>query len=234
MDRFFETKDNNGNSIKLKIKEPNHYINRMCDIEYKKAWAFSVTEGVKLHSRLEEVLAENDIWGPEQEKEIKKVEIEVAIFLKLMEEAVKENKPNEAKDAAINAALARKRLTDLFTVKQSAFTHSVEGIALEVKLEAYVAYATIYADDETKQYWKNYHDFITNRDKQAAEDAIVKYTQILINEQIETLKGLPENKYLIDSKIMSEDLKVTIPARVEEETKPVVAGTKKKRKKLAK
>lgn len=229
--RVFETVNDKGEPIKLKIKEPTYYINRMCEIEYKKAWGFCISQGVKMQSQLEESLKEAGIWGPDQDKKLREVEVETAIFLKLMDEAIKNNKASEAKDAALSAALARNKVHDLLLLKQSAFTHSTEGVAIEVKMEAYVAYGTVYENDDTKTYWKNYDHFIQNNETPAAIAAKDTYTRLLLNEHIAALKTLPENKYLIDTKIMSDDLRVLVPEKVPPVT---VEKTKRGRKKTSK
>lgn len=211
IDRTFETEDINGNPIKLKLLVSNYEISRLCEIEYKKAWAFCLSEGVKTRQRLEEDLRDAGVWTNREEAKVKDLESKAAIFNILLNEAVKKKEIDEARQAALELAGLRSRLEDLLSIKQAAFSYSCEGTAAEVRAEAFVAYATVYANDETKHYWSGYKEFTERREEKAAQEALAKYVDIMVTENITILKELPENKFFIEHGILDSDLKPVKP-----------------------
>lgn len=223
IDRTFDTVDKNGQLVKLKIKESNYHIDKMCDIEFKKAWCFSIENGVKVRQKIEETLRDNSIWTDKEEQKLKSLEMEAAIYLNLLNKKIEEKDFDQAKEAALSAANARNKINSLLMLKQTAFSYSAEGLASEVKIEAYVAYATVYANDESKSYWKDYGDFIKNREEKAAIDAISLYTKLLIEENLNILKTFPENKFLIDNGYMTEEFRIPV-----DKTPKQASRTKKK------
>jgi len=228
MDRTFETQDKDGNTIKLKLLISNYKISRYCEIEYKKAWSFCLTEGVKTRQKLEEDLRDAGIWSKKEETKIKDLETKCAVFIVLMNEAVKGGNIDEAREAALQVSALRSRVEELLSIKQAAFSYSCEGTASEVRAEAFVAYGTVYEGDESQKYWSSYKDFTSRREEQAAQAALSKYIEIMVSENIDILKGLPENEFFINHGILTEDLK---PAKRTLPKKKKTAKKKKAKKK---
>lgn len=225
MDRTFDTVDQDGNPIKLKLLVTNYELSRLCEIEYKKAWAFCLKEGVKIRQSLEEDLREAGVWTEKEETKIKDCETQCAIYIVLLNEALKNKNLDEAREAAVQISQLRSRAEDLLAIKQSAFAFSCEGTASEVRAEAFVAYGTVYDNEESKKYWSNYQDFTNRREEQAAQDALAKYIDLMVEENLTILKALPENKFFIEHGILDENLK---PAKKQIIKKK---ATKKKKKK---
>lgn len=233
MDRVFETKDDQGQKIKLRILEPNYEINRLCEIEYKKAWTFFLEQGVKTRAKIEKSLQEAGVWTEKEEESLKECETKAAIYLMTMRENIKNNKLPEARQAALKLREARELAAELNTIKQIGLSYSCEGAALEVKAEAYVAFSTVYEDDHSKKYWKNYKDFTERREEIAAIDALELYTKMLTEDHFELLKSYPENKFLIEQGVYTEDLKPNLSHLVKSSTKSKTTSKKTPKKKKA-
>jgi hypothetical protein len=149
VDRVFETIDHKGQTIKLRILEPTYEINRLCDIEYKKAWTFFLEQGVKTRAKIEKSLEEAGVWTHKEEKQLKECETKAALFLMVMTKNIKEGKKAEARAAALQLREVRDIAAELHQIKHTGLSYSCEGAAMEVKAEAYVAFATVYEDDHS-------------------------------------------------------------------------------------
>ncbi len=197
MTREFTTKNEQGEEIVLVIREPNYGINRKCDLEAKKAWAECLAMGVKTEDVLQKTLKEQGLWTDKEEAQVKSLQTKVAVHLTLLEEYRSQKKTEEAKQAALSACNLRNELHELLAIKNKTFSYSCEGISSEVRVESFIAFATVYKEDPTRTYWANYQDFVARRDEAAATDAIDRYSELAIQENLNSLKELPENVFLV-------------------------------------
>jgi len=208
--RYIETVDTEGNPIKLYLLSPNYEISRMCDIEYKKAWTFCFQEGVKTHAALMQLFKENGSWTEEHELKLNEVNVELAVNTVVLEKLQKEKKPDkESVDRiALQLMELRNQAAQLSEQKQQPYMYSCEHAADQIRMEAYVAYATVFADDHGRRYFKDYKDFTERREEQAALDVYNSYLQIVLKENSEYIRNLPENKHLVSSGVLDENLRI--------------------------
>jgi len=227
--RLIETIDKDGNPITLYLKEPDYNITRMCDIEYKKAWTFCFQEGVKTHAKLREMFQESGEWTEDNDRELNELNVNIAVKTVLLAKSQKNNNEKLAQDLALEIMELRNKAMGLSERKQQPLQYSCENAANEIRMEAYVAYATVYADDEDRRYFENYKDFTERRGEQAALDAYNTYLQIVLQENSEYIRGLPENRFLMESGLLDENMNV-----VKKKSKPKQTTKKKTKKKATK
>jgi hypothetical protein len=205
----------------------------MCDIEYKKAWAFCLQEKVKTHASLVQIYRENGLWTEDHERKLQELNIEMAVNSVTLEN-IKKGKSQKDKDKANELALKiltlRNQSAALAEIKAQPYQYSCEHAADQIRMEAYLAYAAVYEDDRKRRYFENYKDFTEKRQEQAALDVYGVYLQIVTEENSEYIKNLPENKYLVSSGILEANLRAKKKTTVVKKTKKktVAAKTKKK------
>ena len=182
--RIIETVDEKGNEIILYLYPSNYEINRLCDIEYRKSWTYAISNGVHPHRFLLEIFQKEKIWTEQYEKELTQLNADLAIQSILLDKFLKEGKKEEAKKNALDMYDKRNRAFVLSELKHEAFIHSAEGIAHEIRLEAYLAFATVYNEDRNKKFYKDYQDFTNRRNEQASIDISARYYSLILSENI--------------------------------------------------
>lgn len=205
--RHIETVDEQDNPLKLYLKPMDYEVSKMCDIEFRKAWTFCLSEGVKTHAKLRDMFNDAGIWTAENERELNSLNIQIATLSIILEKHKQTKNFEKAKEAAFQIMEKRNRAMVLAEIKNEAYQYSCEGVASEVRLESYIAYATVYEDDYSKKFFKNYEDFKDRRTEKASIDVYAAYLQIVIDENQNHIREYPENKFLIESNIVDENLK---------------------------
>jgi len=202
-----ETFDKKGESIKLCLLKPNVRINKLCDIEYKKAWVFLLRKGIPTHKTLLKDFEKEQVWTKAQEKELNDLNIQIGIQDHLMHKFIKQDKTEDAKKAALDIVNLRNKSYELIEIINQAYTYSCEGGANEIRHEAYIAYASAYEGDFDKLYFKDYEDFKNRRDERAAVDLHVAYMQSMLTESQQYIYDLPENRFLVDVGYLTQELR---------------------------
>ena len=218
-----DTFDEDGKPLKLCLLKTNVKINKLCDIEYKKAWIFLLRQGIPTHKRLLKDFEENGAWTKEDEKKLQDIHIRMGVQGHLMEKFIQQDKTEDAQQAALEVVQLRNESYELVETVNQAYSFSCEGGANEIRHEAYVAYGAVYEEDFDKTYFKNYDDFKQRRDERAAVDLHVAYMQTVIKSNTDYIHDLPENKFLVNTGYLTKELKLQL-----EKEKPVKKITKKK------
>lgn len=207
--RYVNTVDTDGNPIRLYLTPPNYEITRMCDVEYKKAWTFCFQQGVKTHAALLHLFKESGDWTEDHERKLNEINVEIAINVIILDKLKQENSDKTNIDQiALQLMELRNQAAQLSEQKQQPYLYSCEHAADQIRMEAYLAYATVFADDPTKRYFKDYTDFTKRREERAALDIYNIYLQIVLEENSEYIKNLPENKHLVSSGILDDSLRL--------------------------
>jgi len=203
-ERTIETVDEKGQPLKLYILPSNFEINRLCDIEYRKAWTYAVSHGVQPHRFILETFRKNDIWSEDLENELTQLNADIAVQSIILEKFRKEDKKEEAEKIALEMFQKRNRAYVLSELKHEAFINSAEGVASEIRLEAFLAFAVVYYDDKNKRFYIDYEDFKNRREEQASIDITARYYSLIINENTNYLRDLPEARFLTELGIMTK------------------------------
>lgn len=206
--RIIDTVDTKGNPIKLQLKEPDYEITRLCDVEYKKAWTFCFQEGVKTHDRLQKMFLDQGEWTEDHDRQLNELNVNIAVKTVLLEKCNMKGRLDTAKQLALEIMELRNQAMTLSQLKQQPFQYSCENSANEIRMEAYIAYATVYADDEDSRFFKNYKDFTERREEKASLDVYNAYLQIVLQENSDFIRNLPENSFLMEQGFIDKDMKM--------------------------
>lgn len=235
--RHIKTVDKDGKELILYLSPPDYEITRMCDIEHKKAWAFCLKEGVKTHAALVQMYKDNGTWTEEHDAKLQSVNIELAInsvVLENLKRSKSKKDIDKANDVALKILQLRNQAAALSELKSQPYLYSCEHAADQIRMEAYLAYATVYEDDRKKRYFTSYQDFTEKRQEQAALDIYSVYLQMITEENSEYIKNLPENQYLVSSGMLDDNLRAKKKkSSVKEPKKKTTAAQKTKKKKGA-
>lgn len=202
-----DTFDNEKNPIKLCLLKPNVKINKLCDIEYKKAWIFLLRKEIPLHKTLLKEFEERGVWTDKHQKELNELNVKIGLQTQLMDKFMRQEKMEDVQKAALELVELRNKSYELIEIYNQAFNFSCEGGANEIRHEAYVAYATVYENDLEKKYFQDYDDFKKRRDERAAIDIHYAYMQHVVDENQTFVKNLPENKCLINIGYLTQELR---------------------------
>jgi len=208
--KIIKTKDADGKDIDLCLLPNSFEVSRKCDIEFRKAFAGALQEGVYIHDVLKEVFEKQGVWTKEHEKDFKRLGVELQAHILLLEKYKTAKDKTNAKKTALKLVEIRNDIMAMNERRQQAYVYSCEGVANEVRMEAYIAYAAVDASDYTKNYYKNYEDFKLRRDEQAAVDLWAFYLKQMMNENMGFIETLPENRFLVEIGYLTDDLKKAI------------------------
>ena len=172
-------------------------------------------------------------WTEEHDMRLNELNVNIAVKTVLLGKCEINGKADTAKELALEIMDLRKQAMALSQFKQQPFQYSCENSANEIRMEAYVAYATVYSDDDGQRYFKNYEDFCKRREEQAALDSYNVYLQIVLQENSEYIRSLPENKFLMEKGLIDNNMKVIRKKpqiKKKKTTKKKVASKKKNKK----
>ena len=192
--RLVRTIDKDGKDLDLYILKPNYRINRMCDIEYRKAFTGAIQLDAKPSVWMEKLFSDKGIWTIKEEQELRETNAKIAVQTVFMQRFYDQKKYEEASKAAAEIIVLRNYAHELGQLKSLPHIHSCEGIASEIRMEAYLAYATVYNDDHDKQFFNDYEDFKHRREEQAAIDVQAVYIGMIADENVNFINELPENR----------------------------------------
>lgn len=195
-----------GKTIKVKLLVENLDIERKCDTEYHIAYTQLMKRGILPKATLEKQMKELEIWTDGDEETLSKLQTELVGFqLKL--EAVTTHEEGLA--LAQTMGLLRADCLRVVEAKASVLSNSCESLADSIRRDAYIAYATVYADTD-KRIFRDYHDFILRADEGIVLDAREQLLIIATEGFQASLLGLPEVQYVrdIEDKINKEANKV--------------------------
>jgi len=181
----------NGQKANFILKQEDINIQRLCDIQYHKSYVQAMKDGLLPRASLEQLMKEKEIWTSIEEDKLHELQTELnGLVIKL------ESNKNltEGMKIAQRIANLRSAVVLLYEARSSVFQNSCEFFADQVRREAYLAYAT-HAENGDKAF-KNYEDFITQRDSPVALGAMQALVRFISNEFQKTLDQLPENKVM--------------------------------------
>ena len=193
-----------GEEVTLKFKTETLDIERKCDTEYHIAYTELMQRGIMPKATLEKMMAKQGIWTDVEENRLRELQEQLAQLNKDLEEAETFEK---GLSIANDMGMLRAECLNLIEVKAAVLSNSCESLADNIRRDAYLAYATVYADTE-KPVFEDYNDFLTHAvaNEQVVMDvreAMLAQTSTVFSE---SLKGLPEVGYvkMVEEKMLDE------------------------------
>lgn len=204
-----------GKNVKVKLLVENLDIERKCDTEYHIAYTQLMKRGILPKATLEKQMEELDIWTKDDEEKLTTLQRQLVDFQIELEAA----KTHEAGLAiAKEMGILRADCLKLVEAKAAVLSNSCESLADSIRRDAYIAYATVYADT-SKRIFRDYHDFLLRAIEPVANDARQELLAIATKIFQEALTSLPEVGYVRD-----------VEAKIQEEAAQVEAATATKKK----
>ncbi len=183
-----------GKDAKLKILVENLDIERKCDTEYHIAYTQLMKKGILPRASLEKEMKELGIWSEQDEKLLTDLQNKI-IGLQISLEA-----SNTHEDGLVLAGQMgglRADCLKLVEAKASVLSNSCESLADSIRRDAYIAYATVYADTN-KKVFRDYHDFLLRSHEPVVFAARELILAVATDNFQESLMTLPEISYVRD------------------------------------
>lgn len=170
-----ETKDTDGNPLKLIVLRPGNKIIQEANLAYNLKVAQLIRQGntdgdrLLLKSELENYLRNSGIWTT---KDIMRVE-QLAIEVRAAELMIKKGglKLSEARELAIGMAEKRAEILAIYEKRQSLDSATIESHAENFRFE-FLAVKCILFADTGRQYLKDHDDYINRSTEEAVIDAV--------------------------------------------------------------
>jgi len=204
-----------GDKVRLKLKDETLDIERRCDTEYHLAYTQLMQRGILPKAALEKFMQKNAIWSKEDEDTLGELQAQLA---KLQIEL--QNAETHEKGLVIAGKMGelRAECLNLVEVKAAVLSNSCESLADQIRRDAYIAYATVYADTN-KPVFKGYEDFLNRADEQVVADARNLVLEIATESFTTSLTGLPEVHYVREIQGQLDDTE-TRPATITKKKAP--------------
>lgn len=218
-----------GKTVKLKLMTENLDIERKCDTEYHIAYTQLMKRGILPKATLEQQMKELDIWRKQDEEQLTTIQYQL-VDLQIKLEAATTHEEGLA--IARDMGALRADCLKLVEAKAAVLSNSCESLADGIRRDAYIAYATVYADTG-KKLFRDYHDLLVRADEPAVYDAREQLLIIATETFQESLTALPEIDYVrsVDAKIRKDAAEVEAKAAKKKKTTRKKATKKKVTKK---
>ncbi len=216
----------NGDKVKIKLLPENLDIERKCDTEYHLAYTELLARGIMPRATLEKRMAEKEIWSPADEKKLGELQTSLA-RLQIDLEGAETHEKGLA--VATEMGNLRAECLRLVEVKAAVLSNSCESLADQIRRDAYIAYATVFADTE-KPVFKDYNDFLARAKEKVVLDAREAMLKIATETFNTSLTGLPEVNYVrnVEKKIQEDKEEETSTATATATRKKTAKKTAKK------
>ena len=203
-EKTIEGVDNDGNTVKVLIKNPTAKQYRDSQVEYNKAFRMALDSGALLRQKINDHMVDQGIWGEEKEKKYQKFLTDI----NEKEDLLKGGgvKLSDAKKAALKLRELRDGFKDLIAERNSLDTNSAEGQADNARFAELVRVCMV--NPETDQpYFPDQQAYDSQTDQPWVVEASGELANMLYGLDPDYEGGLVENKFLKEFKFVNEDLR---------------------------
>jgi hypothetical protein len=199
---FESTVGESEEKVKVKLVVENLDIERKCDTEYHIAYTQLLAKGILPRATLEKRMRESEIWTEADEERLNDLQ-RLLLEAQLKLEAAETHEKGLA--VANEMGNLRGECLKLVEVKAAVLSNSCESLADQIRRDAYIAYATRYADSN-KPVFKDYDDFLARSDEPVVLAAREQILSIAGQSFQDSLTSLPEVDYVrsVEKKIEDE------------------------------
>lgn len=194
-------------TVQIVLKKPSSKILSDSQRVSARIWTECVRDKIMTKQELRKFMYANDIWNSTKDAEqvslTKKInDLEKKLYVGSDES--KTLKTSEGKDIAIQMRLARMELRDLIAEKMALEGNTAEALADNAKFDFLVSKCTYY--DNGELVYKTLDDYNDNSDGEVAIAAATAMAEMLYSLDKDFESKLPENKFLVDHKLVNEEL----------------------------
>lgn len=204
-------KDDNGKEVtkKIRVDRPSNDVATKADRYRAKIWAECIRDGVMTKMQVEKMLAEQNVWGEQEQKEYVDLLQQIADAEKelfLGSEGVKTRKLSEGKDLAIKIRGLRLSLRGLMAQKASLEDSTAEALADNARLDYLTSACTYY--ENGKKVYKSVEDYNSRNADAVAFTAASKMAEMIYGLDRNFEQNLPENRWLKQFGLVNDDLHI--------------------------
>jgi hypothetical protein len=195
-----------GQKNKVVVMPATYKVDQELKATYAVAYRKAITLGVATRSSMLELLKKENIWGDSEEEKLMQKSIEAAAYEAQLRIATEKNDKDAQKLAALRLVSSRSALYELIQIKSAPLEHTAESIAEDVKIDKFISLSTF--SEDGKPYFTTHDDFLNRRSE---ADSIKIYNAVieeLSRDNLEILRKLPENVWLVSNGLMDENGKV--------------------------
>lgn len=203
-EKTIESVDNDGNTVKVLIKNPTAKQYRDSQVEYNKAFRMALDSKALLRQKINDHMVDQGIWGKEKEKKYQKFLTDI----NEKEDLLKGGgvKLSDAKKAALKLRELRDGFKDLIAERNALDTNSAEGQADNARFAELVRVCMV--NPETDQpYFPDQQAYDSQTDQPWVVEASSELANMLYGLDPDYEGGLVENKFLKEFKFVNEDLR---------------------------
>lgn len=203
-EKTIEGVDNDGNTVKVLIKNPTAKQYRDSQVEYNKAFRVALDSGALLRQKINDHMVDQGIWGQEKEKKYQKFLTDI----NEKEDLLKGGgvKLSDAKAAALKLRELRDGFKDLIAERNALDTNSAEGQADNARFAELVRVCMVNPDTD-QPYFPDQQAYDSQTDQPWVVEASGELANILYGLDPDYEGGLVENKFLKEFKFVNEDLR---------------------------
>jgi len=192
-----------GKKLKVTVRPASYKVTQSLKTEYAIAFRRSLTMGVATRASMAELVKEQGIWTEKNEAELTKSILNISLLEDRLKKAIEDENQDEQRKTALEIVSRRSNLYELVQIKSLPLAHTAESIAEDVQIDTYVALCT-YNEDGSK-YFKDPNDFVMRRDDRDAKKIYEAVIEKLSESNVDALRNLPENKWLMDNDLIDKD-----------------------------
>lgn len=189
--------------LKIYVSPPTYKVEQELKSSYAVAYRKAIALGVATRSAMLELMRNEKVWGDIEEEKLLGKTLEAASAEADLKISIEQPNKDIQKAAALKLVSIRSDLYDLIQIKSLPLEHTAEAIAEDVRLDKYLSLCTFTEDG--KHYFKDHEDFLNRRND---EDVVKIYNEVLTElsqSNIELIRKLPENKWLIENGLIDSD-----------------------------
>ena len=203
-EKTIESTDNDGNTVKVLIKNPTAKQYRDSQVEYNKAFRLALDSGALLRQKINDHMVDQGIWGEDKEKKYQKFLTDI----NAKEDLLKGGgvKLSDAKAAALKLRELREDFKDLIAERNALDTNSAEGQADNARFAELVRVCMV-NPDTGQPYFPDQQAYDSQTDQPWVVEASGELANMLYGLDPDYEGGLVENKFLKEFKFVNEDLR---------------------------
>lgn len=193
------TKDKVKNTVI--VRPPTYKVEQELRTAYAVAYRKCIESGVATRSSMLELMRQEKIWTEEEEVRMQTLAMEASILEAGLMRSIEEGSDIESqKCVVLKLTEVRGRVYEMVAMKTLPLEQTAEEIANDIVIDRFISLST-YMDDGTL-YFRSHEQFLENRDESQVKKIFNAVIDELSKDNIELLKKLPENQWLIDNKFM--------------------------------
>jgi hypothetical protein len=193
--------------VKIVVKKPSSKVLSDSQRLSARIWTECVRDKIMTKQELKKFMYANDIWNASKDAEQVNLTQKINQLEKKLYVRGNDNnklKTSEGKDIAIQMRIARMELRDLIAEKMALEGNTAESLADNAKFDFLVSKCTYYNGGEL--VYKTLDEYNDHSDDEIAVAAATAMAEMLYSLDKDFEANLPENKFLVDHKLVNEEL----------------------------